>query len=55
MDGSVIGIVYLGTICSMPRSVSVSQDFNPSEVAVGALATHELGHNFDMFHDDSCE
>jgi len=51
LDGSTIGIAFVGTMCTS-FSTGVTQDTRSSVASVGATATHELGHNFDMEHDD---
>lgn len=48
MAGSVIGIAWLGTLCSSFYGAGVSQDFS-SDVL---LAAHEMGHNFGAPHDN---
>lgn len=50
MNGSVIGIAYVGVVCNdPPYSYGVSQDFS----LMTKLVAHEIGHNFDALHDDS--
>uniref|UniRef100_A0A3Q0RHT0 ADAM metallopeptidase domain 28 n=1 Tax=Amphilophus citrinellus TaxID=61819 RepID=A0A3Q0RHT0_AMPCI len=48
-DGPVIGLAYVGTLCS-DHSVGVVQ---VRPIAVGATLAHEMGHNLGMNHDDS--
>ena len=52
LAGSTIGIAYVGTMCSQSSSVGVTQDWSHSVDAVGSTAAHELGHNFNMDHDN---
>lgn len=52
IDGTTIGVGYVGTLCSRVYSTSVSQDGGAPLDAVIVTATHELGHNFNMDHDD---
>ena len=51
LDGSVIGIAYLGVICNSSYGYGLSQsDFSSSFAAVTDLTAHELGHNWDANH-----
>lgn len=51
-DGSVVGIAWLGVICSSPSySHGVTQYYNASLNYL--IFGHELGHNFDASHDTS--
>ncbi len=48
MNGGVIGIAYVGVVCSSPSfSYGVSQDFS----LMTKLVAHEMGHNFNAVHD----
>ncbi|MCB0323607.1 MAG: putative Ig domain-containing protein [Bdellovibrionales bacterium] len=49
VDGSTIGIAYLGTVCGFFR-YGLSQYLN-SESGDPRLVAHEIGHNFDADHD----
>jgi len=51
IEGSVVGIAYLGVVCS-PGRYGLSQYMNTSSLDI-PLAAHEIGHNFDAEHD-SC-
>ena len=52
MDGSVIGIAYIGTVCAAPAlSYGVTQAY--IEAATPGIFAHEVGHNFGAFHDVS--
>ena len=51
LNGGTIGIAFIAAICS-GSSVSVTQDGGRSLTSVVVTAAHELGHNFNMFHDD---
>ncbi len=50
MNGSIVGIAYLGAICAGTQSVSLSQS-TVSTTMGGLIAAHELGHNFNAVHD----
>lgn len=52
IDGSTVGIAYVGTMCSDRLSVGLTQDNGRSIDGVGATAAHEMGHVFNMRHDD---
>jgi hypothetical protein len=50
LDGSIIGIAYVGTVCDGADSVSLSD--TTVSTTMGALVTaHEIGHNFNAPHD----
>lgn len=51
LDGSTIGIAYVGQICTGFR-YNVCQDFGNSDDK-RVLQAHELGHNFSANHDGS--
>lgn len=52
MDGSVIGIAYIGTVCVAPSlAYGITQDY--IDGANFGIFAHELGHNFGAFHDVS--
>jgi hypothetical protein len=54
LDGSVIGIAYVGVICASLTTGSgygLSQsDFSSSFACVSDLTAHEIGHNWDADH-----
>lgn len=52
LDGSVIGIAYIGVLCAVPSlSFGITQSF--MEAANAGIFAHELGHNFGAGHDSS--
>ncbi len=52
MDGSTVGIAWLGVVCSAPRhSYGVSQRLT-SVPAKYIVTAHEIGHNFGATHPD---
>jgi len=54
LDGTTVGIAPLGAMCTSFAN-GVTQDTGRSVASVGAIAAHELGHIFDMDHDDGRE
>ena len=52
LDGSTIGIAFVGTMCSPFLATSVTQDGGRDLNSVVTTAAHELGHTFRMNHDD---
>jgi hypothetical protein len=52
LNGSVIGIAYIGVLCAVPSlSFGVTQSY--MEAANAGIFAHELGHNFGATHDSS--
>jgi hypothetical protein len=52
IDGSVIGIAYIGVVCAVPPlSYGITQSY--MEVADPGIFAHEVGHNFGAGHDSS--
>lgn len=52
LDGSTIGIAYIGTVCALPTmSYGITQAY--MDIANPAIFAHELGHNFGANHDVS--
>lgn len=51
MNGGILGIAPLGTMCSR-QSAGLTQDTGSSIAYVAYIAAHELGHIFNMEHDD---
>jgi len=50
LDGSTVGIAYLGTLCAPQFAVSLSQTYLDTFYS-SLVAAHELGHNFGAPHD----
>ncbi len=49
-DGGVIGIAYIGVVCSIPTlSYGITQAFGEGPTA--GIFAHEIGHNFGAYHD----
>jgi hypothetical protein len=52
LDGTVIGIAYIGVVCAVPSlSYGITQSY--LEAANAGIFAHELGHNFGANHDTS--
>ncbi len=49
--GATVGLAFLGTMCRAD-SVQLTQDGGLPLASVVAVATHEMGHNFNMNHYD---
>jgi hypothetical protein len=52
LSGSVVGIAWLGTLCSSYYGAGLSQDYTTSNNSLVVLTAHELGHNFGAPHDN---
>lgn len=50
LDGSTVGIAFLGSICTSRGSTSLSEA-RQSATLVALVAAHEIGHNFGAPHD----
>lgn len=55
LDGTTIGIAYTGTMCNVRLSLGVVQDGGGDVNLRISTTAHELGHIFDMKHDDCKE
>jgi len=51
LDGQTTGLAPLGAMCSR-ISAGLTQDTGSSVVSTATTSAHELGHIFDMEHDD---
>jgi hypothetical protein len=52
LDGSVIGIAYIGVVCAVPSlAYGITQAY--MDAADPGIFAHELGHNFGANHDTS--
>ena len=52
LNNSIVGLAFVGTMCDSRQSVGLSLDELRSLEEVGSTAAHELGHIFNMQHDD---
>jgi hypothetical protein len=52
LDGTVIGIAYIGTLCNSGAGVGVDEDFSATLSLMTLLLAHEMGHNFGAPHDN---
>ena len=50
--GNAVGLAYVGTMCHDEDAVGLVEDTGGSVQSVGTTAAHELGHIFNMLHDD---
>ncbi|MCB0642584.1 MAG: PKD domain-containing protein, partial [Phaeodactylibacter sp.] len=50
LDGTVIGVAYVGGMCTNDR-YHVLQDFTSNAQFLRVLTAHEIGHNLDAVHD----
>jgi hypothetical protein len=51
LDGTVIGIAFIGAVCDATSAVGVDQDYTTAVNLLTLLLSHEMGHNFGAFHD----
>lgn len=52
IDSNVIGIAWLGVLCSNYYGTGLSQDFTSENKSLVLLTAHEIGHNFNAPHDN---
>ena len=50
LDGSTVGIAYMGSVCQGDTAVSLSEGSHSTTMSA-LIAAHELGHNFNAPHD----
>lgn len=55
LDGSVIGVAYVGAVCNLSYAYGLSQSrFTASMTHRVALSAHEIGHNWNAQHCNGC-
>ena len=55
LDGATIGFAPVGAMCLGSRAGGLTQDTGASTASVASTAAHEVGHIFNMNHDDGSE
>jgi hypothetical protein len=51
LDGTTVGVAYIGAPCRTRFGASLSQALSLSSTTATLVAAHELGHNFGALHD----
>ncbi|XP_069547369.1 disintegrin and metalloproteinase domain-containing protein 9 [Brachyistius frenatus] len=51
--GSVLGMAFVGTVCSVATSGGINVFSNNNLPFVSTVVAHEMGHNLGMNHDDN--
>ncbi|XP_070783393.1 disintegrin and metalloproteinase domain-containing protein 9 [Enoplosus armatus] len=52
-EGGVLGMAFVGTVCSVASSGGINVYNNDNLPFVSTVVAHEMGHNLGMNHDDS--
>jgi hypothetical protein len=52
LNGSVLGIAWIATLCDSMYSTALSADFTTDNTSLVLLAAHEIGHVFGAYHDN---
>ena len=52
LDGNVVGIAWLGTVCSSGSGAGLSEDYTTTNNSLVSLTAHEMGHNLSAPHDN---
>ena len=52
LDGNIAGLAPVGAMCRGSISAGLVQDTGISVASVASTTAHELGHIFNMGHDD---
>jgi hypothetical protein len=50
LDGSTVGIAYMGSVCNGDTAASLSEGTHSTTMSA-LIAAHEIGHNFNAPHD----
>lgn len=51
LDGSVVGIAWVGSVCETVTGAGLSQDYSSNMNTLVSLTAHEIGHNLAARHD----
>lgn len=52
LDGGVLGVAWIGTVCDPMYSTGLSEDFTTDDTSLVLLSAHEIGHIFGAYHDN---
>lgn len=53
-DGGILGMAFVGTVCSVANSGGINVFSNDSSLPyISAVVAHEMGHNLGMNHDNN--
>ena len=52
LDGSVIGVAWVGTLCNASYATGLSQDYTSDNKSMVLLTAHEIGHNLAAPYDN---
>ena len=55
LDGTTIGFAPVGVMCRGNTAGGITQDTGGSTTSVASTVAHEMGHIFNMEHDDGRE
>lgn len=51
LNGSTVGIAWVGTVCETMTGAGISQDYSSNMNSLVSLTAHEIGHNMAARHD----
>ncbi len=52
LNGGVLGVAWIGTLCDPMYSTGLTEDFTTDNTSLVLLSTHEIGHIFGSYHDN---